>query len=225
MAAVSGPQAQENRALQMARTLKTYVTSVGFFDLAVAAPSMKAALEAWGAERNLFQHGFAKETHDPQIVTAAMAKPGVVLKRPLGSDGPFGENAALPKSLPIEPPRNGAATERPSKSGAERAVAKVVNLADARDARHAAAAFEKEQARRAREREKEEAARERQRARRDEAVSKAEAALERAQEHHEAIARELEAERKSLDRRIEAEGARWQKEKEKLEAALQNARE
>jgi hypothetical protein len=33
----------------MARKLKTYQTSLGFFDLAIAAPSMKAALEAWGA--------------------------------------------------------------------------------------------------------------------------------------------------------------------------------
>jgi hypothetical protein len=32
----------------MARKLKTYQTSLGFFDLAMAAPSMKAALEAWG---------------------------------------------------------------------------------------------------------------------------------------------------------------------------------
>jgi hypothetical protein len=28
--------------------LKTYQTSLGFFDLAIAAPSMKGALEAWG---------------------------------------------------------------------------------------------------------------------------------------------------------------------------------
>ena len=33
----------------MARKLKTFTTSIGFFDLAIAAPSMKAALEAWGA--------------------------------------------------------------------------------------------------------------------------------------------------------------------------------
>jgi hypothetical protein len=31
----------------MARKLKTYQTSLGFFDLAIAAPSMKAALDAW----------------------------------------------------------------------------------------------------------------------------------------------------------------------------------
>ena len=46
----------------MARALKTYLTSIGFFDLAVAAPSMKAALEAWGVQRNLFQQGVAWET-------------------------------------------------------------------------------------------------------------------------------------------------------------------
>jgi hypothetical protein len=32
----------------MPRKLKTYQTSVGFYDLAIAAPSMKGALEAWG---------------------------------------------------------------------------------------------------------------------------------------------------------------------------------
>ncbi|MET4035820.1 hypothetical protein ABIB94_007521 [Bradyrhizobium sp. JR7.2] len=46
----------------MARKLKTFQTSLGFYDLAVAAPSMKAALEAWGADSNLFHQGVAKET-------------------------------------------------------------------------------------------------------------------------------------------------------------------
>jgi Pectate lyase superfamily protein len=36
----------------MARRLKTYQTSLGFFDLAVAAPSMKAAAQAWGSKTN-----------------------------------------------------------------------------------------------------------------------------------------------------------------------------
>ena len=56
----------------MARKLKTYTTSAGFFDLAVAAPSMKAALEAWGSKNNLFHHGFAKESEDPAVVAATM---------------------------------------------------------------------------------------------------------------------------------------------------------
>src|SRR3981189_2213362 len=83
----------------MARKLKTYQTSLGFFDLAIAAPSMKAALEAWGADSNLFHQGAAKESNDPDAVATAMAAPGVVLKRPVGSSGPFKENADLPTDL------------------------------------------------------------------------------------------------------------------------------
>ena len=64
----------------MARKLKTYQTSVGFFDLAIAAPSMKAALQAWGSKTNLFHQGFAKEADDFVIVAATLAKPGVVLR-------------------------------------------------------------------------------------------------------------------------------------------------
>src|SRR6202012_5733020 len=83
----------------MARKLKTYQTSLGFFEQAIAASSMKAALEAWGADSNLFHQGAAKESTDPDIVAATMARPGDVLKRPVGSNGPFGEHAALPKNL------------------------------------------------------------------------------------------------------------------------------
>ena len=59
----------------MARKLKTYQTSLGFFDLAVAAPSMKAALEAWGADSTLFHQGAAKQSEDPDVVAATMAAP------------------------------------------------------------------------------------------------------------------------------------------------------
>ena len=68
----------------MAKKLKTYETSLGFFDLAIAAPSMKAALEAWGADSNLFHQGAAKQSEDPDVVAATMAKPGVVLKASCG---------------------------------------------------------------------------------------------------------------------------------------------
>jgi hypothetical protein len=52
----------------MARKLKTFQTSLGFFDLAIAAPSMKAALEAWGTDSNLFHQGAAKESDDPELI-------------------------------------------------------------------------------------------------------------------------------------------------------------
>src|SRR6187399_56644 len=83
----------------MARKLKTYQTSLGFFDQAIAAPSMKAALEAWGADSNLFHQGAAKESDDPDVIAATMKKPGVVLRRPVGSNGSFSEHAELPTDL------------------------------------------------------------------------------------------------------------------------------
>jgi hypothetical protein len=45
--------------VSVARKLKTYQTSVGFFDLAIAAPSMKAAAEALGSHTDVFRRGFA----------------------------------------------------------------------------------------------------------------------------------------------------------------------
>jgi colicin import membrane protein len=57
---------------------------------------MKAAAEAWVSNTDAFKKGFAKETNDPDIVAATMAKPGVVLRRPVGSNASFSENAELP---------------------------------------------------------------------------------------------------------------------------------
>src|SRR5438445_12309430 len=87
-------------SLSLARKLKTFQTSIGFFDLAIAAPSMKAALEAWGSGSNLFHQGVAKEVDDPDVVAATMSKPGVILKRPVGSNEPFKEHADLPTDMP-----------------------------------------------------------------------------------------------------------------------------
>ena len=81
----------------MPRKLKTYVTESGFFELAVAAPSMKAALEAWGIKVNLFQQGLARQTDDTAIIAAAEATPGRVLRRPIGSKAVFSASAELPR--------------------------------------------------------------------------------------------------------------------------------
>jgi hypothetical protein len=45
---------------EMPRKLKVFKTSQGFFDLAIAATSMKAALAAWGASSNLFHQWDAR---------------------------------------------------------------------------------------------------------------------------------------------------------------------
>src|ERR1700742_3783465 len=93
------PGRMRRRVNLMARKLKTYQTSLCFFEQAIAAPSMKAAHEAWGADSNFFHQGAATESTDPEIVATKMNKPGVVLKRPVGSDGACGEHAELPKNF------------------------------------------------------------------------------------------------------------------------------
>src|SRR5215469_4841976 len=122
----------------MARKLKTFQTSLGFYDLAVAAPSMKAALEAWGAGSNLFHQGVAKETDDPSVVAATMSKPGVVLKRPAGSNGRFAEQSDLPSDLGSA--RKGGERER---RGAKPTKKQRLQISEG-EARKAAAEFEKE---------------------------------------------------------------------------------
>ncbi|MGY3454007.1 cell envelope biogenesis protein TolA [Bradyrhizobium sp. USDA 4353] len=201
----------------MPRKLKTYQTSLGFYDLAIAAPSMKAALEAWGAGSNLFHQGAAKETEDPAVVAATMEKPGVVLKRPAGSSGRFAEQADLP-DLDDEP---GSAKKRRHPAPKQKAVPAL----SAEDARNAAAEFEREQKRREAERRREEAAREKERAKREKLVSKAQAALEAAQRQHEERSEALEGERRDLEKRIEAEDGRWESERDKLKEALRRARD
>jgi hypothetical protein len=202
----------------MARKLKTYTTSAGFFDLAVAAPSMKAALEAWGSRNNLFQHGFARVTDDPKIVAATMAHPGVVLRRPVGTSGAFSEHAKLPTDLPV-----GNVQRTPAKRTAKKHEPPPKSVDD-KAAREAARAFEKEQKRRDSERRKEEALREKERARRERAIAAAEAALEQARQDHQARLEEIEKDRAALDRRAQVEDARWSKKKEELEAGLRKAR-
>lgn len=202
----------------MARKLKTFTTSAGFFDLAVAAPSMKAALEAWGSRSNLFQHGFAKVSEDPKIVAATMAHPGVVLRRPVGSNGAFSEHAELPTNLPAS-----KAKQAPAKRPAKRPEPPT-KAVDDKTAREAARAFEKEQKRRDSERRKEEAERAKERERRERAIAAAEAALEQARQGHEARLEDIEKDRAALDKRSQAEDARWRKKKEELEAELRRAR-
>jgi hypothetical protein len=69
----------------MPRRLKVYRTAIGFHDAYVAAPSMKAALEAWGTDKNLFARGVAEQVTDPKLTRAALARPGEVVRVPRGS--------------------------------------------------------------------------------------------------------------------------------------------
>lgn len=178
---------------------------------------MKAALETWGAGSNLFHQGAAKETDDPEVVAATMSKPGVVLRRPAGSNGRFAEHAGLPDL------KDEASGQKKSRLPEPKRHA-IPKISD-KDARKAAAELESEQRRRDAERRKEDAAREKERAKRDKLVAKAQAVLDRAQQEHEERASILEAERAAIEKRVQVEDARWESEKEKLKDALRRARE
>lgn len=96
----------------MPRKLNVYRTHIGFDDLIVAAPSQKAALQAWGASPHLFAQGFAAVTDEPALVEAALAKPGVVLRRQFGTKGEF---KAAPSILRL-PPRPSTPKRREPKA-------------------------------------------------------------------------------------------------------------
>ena len=199
----------------MPRKLNTYQTSLGFFDLAVAAPSMKAALEAWGTKADLFHQGFAKEADDPTIIAATMAKPGVVLRRAVGSNASFSEHAVLPKELPGAEVK--AAQRKPV---ATSPVAPTRPEVDDKAARAASVANATDRKRRDRERRRQEAERER----RSQAIAKAEAALGEAERIHDSKTKEIAEARSALDRQWQAEQTRWEQQRAKLQAALDRAR-
>ena len=203
----------------MARKLKTYQTSLGFFEQVIAAPSMKAALEAWGARSNLFHQGIAKEADDPAIIAASMAKPGVVLKRPVGSDCPFGEHSELPKNL------DRGERRKPAPESSNRKAKKSSVQPDKAADRRAAQAFERERQQRERDKAREEAARQKALERRQRAVDKAQQALEEAEQEHGIRADALRAEIEAIEIKLKSEEAAWDREERRLKAIVQHARE
>lgn len=78
--------------------LKVFRTAAGFHDAYVAAPSRKAALAAWGADKDLFARGLAEEVTDPSLTEAPLAQPGEVIKVSRG--GRDEQLAALPEDKP-----------------------------------------------------------------------------------------------------------------------------
>jgi len=206
----------------MARQLKTFITNLGFFELAVAAPSMKAALEAWGMGHNAFQRGFARQTDDPRIIAATTAQPGIVLRRPVGSKGEFKEDAELPGDLALSaPPPPKAAVNPKSERKSSRHPKPQERVAN----RAAIISFEKARAKRERERAKQEQVKQREHEKRRRAIDKVAAEIDGARQEHEAAMAEIAAQRDKLDRRARLEEERWQARREKLQAARDRAEE
>ncbi|RZL68847.1 MAG: hypothetical protein EOP66_18200 [Sphingomonas sp.] len=84
--------------------LKVYRTVAGFYDAYVAAPSQKAALAAWGSDRDLFARGIAEQVTDPALMAEPLALPGTVVKHSRGTTAE--QIAALPEQRAPAAPRD-----------------------------------------------------------------------------------------------------------------------
>jgi len=108
-----------------ATKLKVYRTVAGFHDAYVAAPSQKAALEAWGSDRDLFARGIAEQVTDPALTADPLAAPGTVVKRSRGTSAE--QIGALPDPKPDTPERDastGKARAKPPSPGSAKAKSK-----------------------------------------------------------------------------------------------------
>ena len=121
--------------------LKVYRTAIGFHDAYVAAPSQKAALAAWGSDKDLFGRGMAELVTDEALTAEPLAAPGTVIKRLRGTEAE--QLAALPADTPkrgsanhpkAKPPTPSPKKRRPSRAkldAAEAAIADAENKHEA----------------------------------------------------------------------------------------------
>ncbi len=110
----------------MAQRLKVFVTSDGLTDYVVAASSRAKALAAWGAHQDLFKTGGAHETDVPDLVAAATAAPGQVLRRAADTHAAL---ASAPKRSKPKPGPSKAALEKVARL--ERDLAEAVSVHEA----------------------------------------------------------------------------------------------
>ena len=92
----------------MARQLKVFSTAAGFVNAVVAAPSQKAALEAWGVRDNLFASGAATVVTDPDLIAQALATPGEIVRVPISTDAGFLAAAKPPPAAASEASKTAA---------------------------------------------------------------------------------------------------------------------
>ena len=104
----------------MPRALKVFRTPIGFHDAYVAAPTKKAALEAWGSTHDLFARGVAEIVTDPALTEEPLATPGKVIKRSRGTTAE--QIAALPT---VERPDRAASGDEDEPQRSTSAKAKV----------------------------------------------------------------------------------------------------
>ena len=136
--------------------LKVYRTPIGFHDAYVAAPSQKAALDAWGSDKDLFARGVAEVVTDAKLSEAPLARPGDVIRvarteadaapeppRRTAPRRPGAEPAAEPQPAPKSSPKP---KPKPKPSRAELDAAEIALDDAATRHRQVLAAIERRQA-------------------------------------------------------------------------------
>jgi hypothetical protein len=91
--------------------LKVFMTQIGFHNWLVAAPSQKAALEAWDVKENLFAMGSAKVVTDKDCIELALKTPGVPV--PVDAAHAFAKATKVLKLDDHRKRKTGAATPTP----------------------------------------------------------------------------------------------------------------
>jgi hypothetical protein len=112
-----------------AQKLKVYRTPIGFHDAYVAAPSQKAALEAWGSDADLFARKVAERVTDRKLMAEPLARPGEVIRKLRGDAE--AQLSALPRDT-------GKRTAKPEPRPSRAALDKAEEALDALEARHRA---------------------------------------------------------------------------------------
>lgn len=101
------------------RALKVFRTSAGFEDVYVAAPSRKAALAAWGTDKDLFARKLAEQVTDAELIREPLARPGEIVRLPRGTVAQHlaaaGPRRKVTAARPTAPPP-GKATPPPPKA-------------------------------------------------------------------------------------------------------------
>jgi hypothetical protein len=105
---------EANGAMAKKQSLKVFRTPIGFHDAYVAAPSQKAALEAWGSDADLFARGMAERVEEAALMEEPLAHPGKVIRRLRGTAE---EQLA---SLPPDRPKRKTTTSKQNDRAVER---------------------------------------------------------------------------------------------------------
>jgi hypothetical protein len=157
--------------------------------------------------------GWRRKSTDPDVIAAALAKPGVVLERPVGSDGPFGEYADCRKISSRtdrrSPPQSHRAARRQHRQR-EPTKRRIGRLPKRTNGSGSVASARKRRKKRPDRRNANAGSG---------AVDTAQAALDKAEDEHAKRVTALRSQIEAIEKKIQAEETNWDGEPKRLKAA------